>query len=233
MLILDFVDERENIKKQKKRFYKKRATKNDRELKRYSIKVNEKVVVVLELAQKDLKSSDVLTLLKIYKGRVLVSTKYQNEEILKEYLYNPQDYYQRALLSSIINQIKSVNRAWKTIAVKIDDFSPFKEFYELVSVSKEVTILTEENAYTEKLIRDCYYEYGAIVNVKNEISIYNKDVFIDLNEVDYNGKLMINVNGKDLLLYPDNSYFDDCIEYQKLLAYNIDHNIICAAFSTE
>ena len=119
MLILKFNDERESFKKPKKRFYKK--VKNN-EYKRYSLNINGKAAIVLELTEKDLQCEDVLTLLKIYKGRVLVSSAYADEEILKEYLFNPRDYYQRALLSSLVNQMKTVNKDWKNVSVKIDDF---------------------------------------------------------------------------------------------------------------
>ncbi len=233
MLILKFDDEREKIDNTKKRLFKKSRALRNNELKRYSINVNGKAAIVLELTEKDLQYEEVLTLLKIYKGRVLVTSKYKNEEILKEYLYSPKEYYQRALISSLVNQIKSVNKDWKNICVKIKSFFPFKEFYELVRISKAVAILTEANAYTHKFSEDCYYDFGAIVSVKTEISTNKFDIILDLDSIDNNGKLMINVKGKEFLLYPDMRFFENNTEYQKLLQYNIEHNIICAAFSNK
>ncbi len=230
MLVLKFNDEKDNIKKEKRRFSLK--TRNE-EFIRYSINVNGKNAVVLELRKKDLQCEEVLRLLKIYKGRVLVSSKYMNEEILNDYIYNPQEYYLRASLSSLVNQIKSVNKDWKNICVKIKSFFPFKEFYELVRISKAVTILTEANAYTHKFSKECYYDFGAIVSVKKEIPTNKFDIILDLDSIDNNGKLMINVNGKEFLLYPDMRFFENNTEYQKLLQYNIEHNIICAAFSNK
>ncbi len=231
LLVLDFVDERENIKDVKKRFKKKKKLKSERDFKRYSVNVNGKNAIVLELTEKDLHSEDVLTLLKIYKGRVLVSSKYANNELLNEYVFSPKEYYQRALLSSLINQIKTVNRDWKNICIKIKSFSPFKELYELVRISKTVTMITPDNALTDKFLKECYYEYGTVVSFKNEITAQRYDVFLDLDEVDNKGKLMINVNGKEFLLYSDTRYFENCSEYQKLFPFNMEHNIICAAFS--
>ncbi len=233
MLILKFNDEREKTENTKKRFFKKNSVSKNNELNRYSVNVNGKTAIVLELTEKDLQYDEVLTLLQIYKGRVLVPSKYANIELLKDFIYNPNEYYQRALLSSLVNQIKTVNRDWKNICIKTEKFSLFKEFYELVRISKKVTFLTEPNAYTERLIRDCYYEYGAIVSVKNEASAQEKDVFLDLEAIDKNGKLMINIKGKEFLLYPDMRYFENCSEYQKLLPFNIEHNIICAVFSNK
>lgn len=233
LLVLNFINEREKTENTKKRFFKKNRTSNENELNRFSINVNGKNAIVLELRKKDLQCEDVLRLLKIYKGRVLVASKYKNEEILKEYLYSPKEYYQRALISSLVNQIKSVNKDWKNICVKIKSFFPFKEFYELVRISKAVAILTEANAYTHKFSKDCYYDFGAIVSVKTEISTNKFDIILDLDSIDDNGKLMINVKGKEFLLYPDMRFFENNTEYQKLLQCNIEHNIICAAFSNK
>ena len=230
MLILKFNDERENLKKTKKRFHKKVKIN---EYKRYSININGKTITVLELTAKDLQCEDVLTLLKIYKGRVLVSSAYAYDKILKEYLFNLKEYYQRSLLSSLINQIKTVNTDWKNICIKIEKFSPYKEFYELVRISKTVTIITSNNASTEKFKNDCYYEYGAIVSVKNDEISINKDVFLDLEAIDNNRKIMVDVKGKGFVLYSDVRYFEKFPDYEKLLPFDIEHNIICAAFSNK
>lgn len=231
MLVLDFVNERELCRKSQRKFFRKKGLENNNELKRYSVNVNGVNVIVLELTENDLNNEDVLTFLKIYKGKVLVPENYKRKESLKEYLYLPDEYYQRALLSSLINQIKTVNREWKSVAVKTVDFTPHKEIYELVRLTKSVTLITQNNLYTEKFLKDCYYEYGAIVNVKNQNLSMKNDVYLDLNEIDNNGKLMINAKGKEFLLYPDTKYFENCPEYQKLSGYSIEHNLICSAFS--
>ena len=231
MLVLDFVNERELCRKPQRRFFRKKSTENNKELKRYSVNVNGVNLTVLELTENDLNNEDVLTFLRIYKGRVLVSEKFKEKEVLKKYLYLPDEYYQRALLSSLINQIETVNRGWKSVAVKIVEFTPHKEFYELVRLTKSVTLITPNNLYTEKFLKDCYYEYGAIVTVKKESVLTKNIVYLDLNEVDNNGRLMINAKGKNLLLYPDIKYFENRSEYQKLAPYNLEHNLICSAFS--
>ena len=229
MLILDFYNEIETLKKKKLRRKIKKTDK--RSLNRYSFKVNGKNVVVLELTKNDLESEDVQTLLKIYKGRVLVSENYREEEALQEFLYNPEEYYQRAILSSFFNQVRAVNKEWNDICIKVGNFSPFKELYEIVRISKRVTILTERNGCTEKFSRDCYYRYGAIVSVIKEMPERKTDVYLNLDEIEITGKLMIKVKDKDFILYPDTRYFDNSSEYQKLLPYNIEHKIICSVFS--
>jgi hypothetical protein len=78
LLILNFVDDNDTKKKQKKLFSKKKLSNSKSEFKRYSLNVNGKNVIVLDLTEKDLHNDDILMLLKIYKGRVLVSTEYQN-----------------------------------------------------------------------------------------------------------------------------------------------------------
>ena len=233
LLILNFITDKENSVNVKKRFLKKKSSLHCKEINRYSINVNGKNVIVLELTEKDLMREEVITLLKIYKGRVLISQNFLYIEGLEEYLFNPVIFYQKALLSSLVNQIKTINKDWKRICVKVEEFAPFKEFYELVRISKTVTIITKNNVFTERFIRDCYNEYGAIVNVTKEISKQVADVYLDFNDIDNKGKLTLDIKGKAFLLYPDASYFDNCSEYQKLSQYNIEHNIICAAFSNK
>lgn len=232
MLLLNINGEEENQKFTKTKFKKKKSQKNTKEFKRYSINVNGKTVVVLDLPKDKIASVDVLPLLKIYKGRVLISNENKSCEELKEYLYNPKEYYQRAILSSLINQIKTVNKEWKNICIKVDRFTPFSEFFELVKISKKFNLITTNvNLQTQKFIKQCYYEYGAIIYVNKGNNIDNYAVFANLDEVDEKGKLMICVHGKNYLLYPDVSYFNDLEEYQKLREFNIEHNLICAAFS--
>lgn len=230
MLVLKINGEREKIKKVKGLFRKKIFYETPEDIKRYSVEVKGKKVLVLELTEKDLDKEDVITLLKMYKGRVLVSEDNINYELLKEYLFDPKAYFQRAVLSSLKNQIRTVNKEWKNICIKIDDFSPFTELFELVKISKKVTFITQKNPTTNKFLNDCYYEFGAMVSVKGECSSEN-DVFLDLDKIDGNGKLMINVKGKSFLLYPDTTYFTGDEEYKKLVNFNIHHNLICAAFS--
>lgn len=230
MLILHFPDERERIEKNQRRFFRKNDFKNS-ETKRYSFNVNGRNVIILEITEKDLKREDVRTLLRIYRGRVLVSSDYCDNDLLGEFVFSPKEYYQRALLSSLCRQIKTVNKDWKNICVKIKCFLPFREFYELVKLSKTVTVITENNAYTDKFLNECYYEYGAVVSFKNEIIAPKSDVYLNLDEIDEKGKLMINMNGRECILYSDADYFDGCPEYQKLYQFNIEHNVICSAFS--
>ncbi len=231
LLILNFIKEIGKTPNTKKRIFKKNKALKKNELNRYSINIKGKNILVLDLSEKDLMREDVITLLKIYKGRVLVPSKYQNEENIESYLFNPKEYYQRALLSSLINQIKTVNKDWKNLCVKTEKFSPYKELYEIVRISKTVSIITSDNPYTDKFKKECYYEYGAIVSVKNDEEKHKFDIFLDLDKIDNKGKLMINVKEKEFLLYPDVRYFENKPDYQKLLPFNIEHNIICSAFS--
>lgn len=229
MLILKLTDERD--KKTKGIFRKRIICENQEEIKRHSVNVNGKNVIVVELPKQKIESEDILTLLRIYKGRVLVSKDDSKIKALKESLFSPEEYYQRAVLSSLINQIKSFNNEWKNICIKTENFKPFKELFEIVKISKSVTLITKENTESDKFLSDCYYEYGSVIRVKGEDQFLKCDVFLNLDETDDRGKLIINVKGKDFLLYPDVSYFQDKTEYKELLPFNIEHNIICAAFS--
>lgn len=230
MLILKITEDREKIKKTKGIFRKKIIYENKQNIKRYSINVNEKNIIVLELPEYELVNEDVLSLLKIYKGRVLVAEEYCNNDVLKDYIFDPRECYQRAVLSSLKNQIKTVSSDWKNICIKTTEFVPFKELFEIVKISKSLTLLTERNMLTDNFLKKCYYELGAIVFIKESCPL-KTDVYLDFSTIDSKGRVMINSRGRDFVLYPDASYFDDKEEYQKLSMFNINHNQICSAFS--
>ncbi|MBQ7115502.1 MAG: hypothetical protein IJN94_03695 [Clostridia bacterium] len=229
MLILKINDEREKIKRTKG-IFRKKIIYEKTDIERYSINVNGKSVIVLELPDNEIENEDVLSLLKIYKGRVLVSEEYCSNDTLKEYLFDSSKYYQRAILSSLINQLKTVSSDWKNICIKTQEFSPFKELFEIVRISKTLTLITKNSVLSDKFLNECYYELGAIVFIK-EFCPLQADVFLDLEEIDAAGRLMVSVKGRACILYPDASYFDEKDEYQKLSVFNIDHNQLCAAFS--
>lgn len=230
MLVLDFIEDKEEIKVRKTGFRKRKFSNREKELKRYSINVNGRNVVVLELTEGDLYNEDVLSLLKIYKGRVLAPIENQSNNLLLDYTFNPKEYYQRAILSSLIKQIKTINREWRTVNIEVEDFFLCNELYELVKITKRVNIKTSQNALTDKFTKLCYYEYGSVITFKDSLS-EKYDVVLRLDEVDEKGKLMINAGGKECLLYSDGKYFESSTEYQKLYHFNIEHNIICSAFS--
>ena len=230
MLILKINEETEKIKRIKGVFRKKIIYEEATDIKRYSISINGKNAIALELPYKEIENEDVLSLLKIYKGRVLVAEEYYNNRMLKDYLFVPKAYCQRAILSSFKNQLITVGRDWKNVCVKTTDFVPFQELFQIVKKSKALTLITEKSVLTDKFLEECYYELGAIVSVK-EACPAKTDVYLDLDMIDAKGRLMINSGGRDYILYPDAMYFDDNEEYHKLSSFNIDHNKIQAAFS--
>lgn len=230
MLILKINEEREGIKKTKGVFRKKIIYEKAKDIKRYSININGKNVIVLELPGNEIGSKDVLSLLKVYNGRVLVPQNYYHNEILKTYLFDPNEYFKRAILSSLKNQIRTVCKDWKNVCIKTNEFSPSKELFEIVKISKSLTLLTTKSRLTEEFVNECYYELGAIVFIKESSPLY-ADVFLDLEQIDSKGQLTVSAKGREHILYTDASYFEDKDEYKKLSIFNIDHNQICAAFS--
>lgn len=230
MLILNLIDESDCLEKKKKIFSRKKVSDKDNPV-RYSLTVNGKNVVVLELTSKALQSADVQMLLKIYKGRVLVSGKNVGSEILKDYIFNPCNYYKQAILSSLVNQIKTVNNNWRNVCIKTVEFTLFKEFYEVARFSKKLTLITQPGVLTDSFFQNCYYDFGAVINVKNDDTNVDCDVYLNLDEVDVTGRVLVSSTGKNFLLYPDITYFKYKQEFEKLAPYGIEHNVVCAAFS--
>ncbi|MGN1315615.1 MAG: hypothetical protein ACI4VW_00970 [Acutalibacteraceae bacterium] len=231
MLILKITDEVHGNRRNRNFLRKKTVNENLYDFRRSSVRVNGKNVVVLEITESSMDCDDVQTLLKIYQGRILLSKGKEDVQVPESMLFNPNKYYMRAILSSLANQINTVNKEWKRIFIKIDDFEPFKEFYRIVKLSKSLCLQTQKNSSTNNFVNTCYNEYGAVVKIREECNTDSYDVFLNLEEIDKSGKLIIDINGTPTLLYPDITYFENDSEYQKLACFGIDYNIICAAFS--
>ncbi len=235
MLVLKIVGEEKEHNKHGRFFKRKRKVELNCNIIRKNIAINGKLIMILEIPFSMMYDENVEKLLKIYKGRVLVGEKYSDLDFYNEYLFSAKKYYQRAILSSVVNQIKANSKEWKDIGIELGEFYICNEFYEIVRNFKSVTLITGRNIYLEKFIDDCYYEFGAIVAVKDDREIYRDKyaVYLNLDDVDAKGKLIINVNGKPSLLYPDASYFSAKEEYSKLEEFEINSDLICAAFSGE
>ncbi len=229
MLILKINEEREKNRRTKG-IFRKKIIYEKTDIKRYSININGKNVIVVELPADEIGSEDVLSLLKVYNGRVLVPPNYYLNEILKEYLFDPSEYYKRAILSSFKNQIRTVCKDWKNVCIKTNEFSPSNELFEIVKISKTMTLLTPESRLTEEFVNECYYKLGAIVFIKESCPL-QADAFLDLELIDTKGRLMVSAKGREHILYPDATYFVENEEYKKLSMFNIEYSQICAAFS--
>ena len=201
------------------------------DFKRSSVKVNGKNAVVLEITERSIDCDEFRTLLKIYQGRVLLCDGDKRVGIPESVLFNPKKYFMRALLSTLANRINTVNKEWKRIIIKTDDFEPYKEFYPVVKISKSLCLQTKNTPLTKKFAHTCYNEYGAVVQISEDADKNLYDVFLDFEEIDKDGKLIIAVKGKPTLLYPDVTYFENNSEYEKIANLGIDYNTVCAAFS--
>lgn len=231
MMILKITDEVYGQGRNRTHFLKRADNGKLCDFRRSSVKVNGKNVVVLEITERGMDCDDVRTLLKFYEGRVLLSEGNKDVQVPESVLFNPEKYYMRAILSSLVNQINTVNKEWKRIFIKIDDFEPFKEFYRIVKISKSLCLQTRRNSSTNNFVNTCYNEYGAVVKIREKFDTDSYDIFLNLEEIDKNGKLIIDVKGKPTLLYPDITYFENNSEYKKLSGFGVDYNTICAAFS--
>lgn len=230
MLVLKIDTEREAIKKRKGVFNKKTNNVVSSGVVRSTVNINGVNAVVMELPLSATKTEEFATLLNMYSGRLLCSSN-NCTVISADYLFSAKSYYQRALLSSLVNQAKIISADCNSVCVKIKDFFICNELYRLVKIFKNVTIITAVNALTNEFADKCYYEYGAKVKIKGNHTPLTGSVLINLDNADEKGRLIINACGKECLLYPDSTYFENNAEYNKLHGFDIEHNLICAAFS--
>lgn len=231
MLILSITEGAKKERKHGSFFHRKAVRGSPCDFRRSSVNINGKNVIILNISEDGLKCEEVRTLLKIYRGRVLLSKGKNQVELPRNLLFDPKRYYMRAVLSSLVNQMKTVNKEWKKVCIKIETFEPVKEFYQIVKSAKALCLLTPKSPLTDSFVNNCYNEYGAVVKVADDCFLDFYDVFLNLEEVDEKGRLIIKVKGKPLLLYPDMTYFESNTEYQKLADFDIEHDVVCAAFS--
>lgn len=230
MLILKVTERTIDNTKSRHFFRKRKNNVNSEDFKRSSLKVMGTNVVVLETYSDKLECEDMERLIKAYEGRILLPEN-SNITLPEEVLFNPKRYYMRAVLSSLINQIRTVHGDWRRICIKIDEFEPFKELYKVVEISKSLCLLTKRNSGVNKFVDACYNEYGAVVSVKENIEPSFWNVFLDLEKTDKRGRLIVEENGVPLVLYPDAAYFENKEEYRAVLNYGVEHKTVCAAFS--
>ena len=233
MLVLKINTEKEFVKKRKGVFSKKSISVQSNGVVRSTVNINGVKAIVMELPLAATKTEEFNTLLKMYSGRLLcANTDNDNSHIINaDYLFSPKAYYQRALLSSLVNQVKIISADCSRVCMKVEAFFICKELYSLVKVFKDVTINTKPSALTTQFVSQCYNDFGAIVKIKSDYIALSNTVLVDLDKADEKGRLIINACGKEYFLYPDSTYFECNAEYNKLQGFNIDYNLLCAAFS--
>lgn len=226
MLIIKLLSE--NNKKTTK---KRKRKKNEPVINRYSININTSNLTVIELPPSELNNPDVKKLINIHKGEILLSEISLKNAIPEEYLFNPKPYFNKALLSSLSKQMIFLKEKYQSVCIVYPDFEPHTSMLEIVRYARSFTLITKQNLLTENFKEDCFYNYGAIISVKEtEPEINRYDIYADFNKTEDNAKLMLYLKGLPTLLNADPDYFQYKSELDVITSYGIDNKTAYAAF---
>lgn len=230
MIILKFVPYDEKFCK-KKHFLGKRIVQTVPPIKRTNLYLNGGTVFRLELPKEALKREDVKTLIRRYKGNIIVLPEEAVCELQREYLFDPTRYYTRALLAALSQYIADFDGKWQNICIKITDFEYFEEFSTLAKTARRLTVITENNLFCERFKRDCYYTYGAAVVFTPDIPLCDFDVYADFSKIDPRGTLPLVLKNGSCMLYPKKDYFVPSEAAIEVMRLGVDSKLACAAFN--
>ncbi len=210
---------------------KRKRKKNEAVINRYSVNINTSNLTVIELPPSELNNPDVKKLININKGEILLSEDVLKNTIPEEYLFNPKTYFNKALLSSLSKQMLFLKENYQSVCIIYPDFEPQTSMLEIVRYARTFTLITKQTPLTEKFKEECFYNYGAIISVKETEPEINKyDIYADFNKTDENAKLMLYLRGLSTLLNADPDYFQYKSGLDVITSYGIDNKTACAAF---
>lgn len=188
--------------------------------------INGKPFYIIECDKSFLKSEEMNKLLCAYKGKVFSQTNEIAKEI-GEYLFNPRDYYIRALLSSML-RISEFQESFESLCIKCSNLCESEELYEIIKKIKYVSIVSEDTFEIKKIKKNSFILFGTFINVIPKIPPLDFDAFIDLNKITDDCRCEFLFKGKSLTLYTDNSYFEVNEQVNILLSHGIDKKTACA-----
>ena len=218
MLILKLTYERPLL--QKKRLFRKQ--KQQMIFTRNNITVNGKTHIYIEYPQCMTDEEEFSVLLSRYTGKIVLCNLGNNTTIDKSFLFNPEEYYVRALLSALSKYVATLADKNITLGIRMSTFLENSESYQVVKVAKRVVFISPETPITQRFKSVCYTTYGAYVNF---------DIYVDFNMIDEQGKVFINIKGVPTVLYPDPTYFILGEGMSYLVDLGINEKIACAAFN--
>ncbi len=188
-----------------------------------------KACTILEVNEGMLYTLNLDRLFNTFKGSIIGPIDDIEKIVPEEFRYDYKPYFKRALISSLVNNLGDLSRNF-SVCVKDNNFIFSKEYCKLANNVKTFTLVTNENADTERFCNYCFVEYGNFIKLTGELKT-KEDVFVNFDDVDINGKILILKEGKEQLLYPDPRYFLVKDDFLGLINMGVDPKILCAAFS--
>ena len=225
MLIINLKKNENN--KFKGRFFKKQIRPDP--FTRETITICGKKCTYLEFNEEALKEFNLERLVNTFKGQIIGTNDALEKIVPSEFRFDYRQYFKRALLSSLINNIEGSISCFD-ILIKDDDFCFNDEYLKLANSVKSFSLISEETDETRKLSDKCFIEFGNFIKVIAKTDL-NADIIIDFRNLDEDCKILFLKQGREQILYPDPRYFTMKDELLPLVSMGIEARVLCAAFS--
>lgn len=200
--------------------------KKDNILRDYAV-VGNKPFDIYSMTNNDLTSTETQRLLHMNKGKILDSLNTEQNDFLKEYLFDKKPYFKRALLSSVNKFIKQTGEQL-SVAIRDDSFFLCDEYVALAESVRTLTLATSETAKLNSFVEKVYYEYGLRAVVKQQLALSAYDLSLDFSKMEKYGSFNIIYRGDSLPIYPDNLYFEPDDDVLKLTEHGVPIKCACA-----
>ncbi|MGN0526015.1 MAG: hypothetical protein ACI4IF_01125 [Acutalibacteraceae bacterium] len=217
MIILRFVNSMKPKSNKRKRIKER--------IERESFIINRKIFNIYTIPKSNENDRNIQHLISSNKGNVIILNK--EDFVPKEFLYSPNQYFQRAVVSTLTKIIKLNKAEYKSVCLKVNDFKITNELYELAETAKKLVITTEKSKNIELFTEKCFVNYGLVVTRSDSID-YNCNVIIDLDKIDDSAKLIGDFNGLSKLIYPNNEYFKVNENVERILDLGISLPLACS-----
>ena len=182
---------------------------------------------IYSMTYSDLISNEAQRLLQMNKGKILESLNSEQNDFLREYLFDEKPYLKRALLSSVNKFIKGLDEQI-SVAVCDDAFIECKEYFSLAGSVRGFTLLTAESEIVDSFLDKSYYEYGLKVVVRQQFLFSEYDLLLDFSGMEKDGGIKMICKGEYVPVYFDNSYFEPDDEVSALMNYGVPLKCACA-----
>ncbi len=188
-----------------------------------------KTCTIMEFNESMLSTLNLERLLNTFKGQIIGPEDAVEKIVPEEFRYDYKPYFKRAILSSLLNNLGDCARNL-SVCIRDKNFVFSNEYCNLANSVKSFTLITNENDDTGKFCNYCFVEWGNFINLTDDKKT-NEDVFVNFDDIDINGKILIIKEGKEQLLYPDPRYFSVKEELIPLLNMGVHPKVACAAFN--
>ncbi len=192
--------------------------------KRNNLLIGNKVYNVIELSVENINDDSVKKIFEINRKKVLKCGDSNINEIVSDYLMDIKPYVKRAIISSVVMRLKN-ERMFESLCVRDSDFLESTEYFELAKNLRKLSIISNEEKIINGFRNKCYNNWG--LNVGSSSCGY--DSILDLNSLVMNRAAFLTINGCDLLVYADESYFYVTKNVSELLKFNVPKEYACAS----